>query len=101
MILFKSNVSVDNLTQELYEGLLVVEEVYEQYGYYCMVTSSDDGQHGPGTLHGSGKAADIRTRHLPEDVKKLIYLSIKRRLEPMGFDVVLESTHIHLEFDPD
>ncbi len=52
-----------------------------------------------GSLHYAGAAIDIRTRDIPlADVQKLI-ARIKACLGE-DFDVVLETDHLHLEYQP-
>ena len=65
----------------------------------CVITSCSDGTHGPNSLHYVGMALDIRTRHLRPDQVHPVYVAIKQALGEQ-FDVVLEGTHIHIEFDP-
>lgn len=69
-------------------------------GKECVVTSFRDGVHGKVSLHYSGKALDIRTRHLSDVQARHLTTFLKQFLSPMGFDVVLEHDHIHIEFQP-
>ena len=65
----------------------------------CTITSGSDGVHGPNSLHYQGKALDFRTRTLTASQKQAVFLSLTAALGTQ-FDVVLEDTHIHIEFDP-
>jgi hypothetical protein len=50
-------------------------------------------------MHYAGAAVDIRTRDLaPEEQKK--FEARVRECLGEDFDVVLEETHLHLEFQP-
>jgi len=70
------------------------------YGQYdCVITSASDGKHGPNSLHYSGQALDLRTRHIHGQGLQLVVDKLREALGSQ-FDVVLESDHIHLEFDP-
>jgi hypothetical protein len=51
-------------------------------------------------IHGNGWAFDIRTRDLPKWQVDSFALMLKHRLDPLGFDVVVEGNHIHIEYDP-
>lgn len=81
----------------------VVASVYDKFGYDTIVTSICDGAHSSNSLHyrdGKGRAVDFRTRHLPDQgTKEAITQAISEALGP-EFDVVLESDHIHCEYDP-
>ena len=64
------------------------------------VTSLRDGSHSPNSRHYKGEAFDMRTRHMPEEAAKAVYHRLRAVLDPQGFDTVLESDHIHCEWDP-
>lgn len=59
------------------------------------VTAGLNGVHSAGSWHYSGCAVDIRNNYWPEDKKIRVHAELKRRL--LGYDVVLHSTHIHME----
>ena len=63
------------------------------------LTSVTDGTHGSTTLHKHGFAMDWRTRHLNDAEKTLLEAEARERLGP-EFDVVLEGSHLHTEWDP-
>lgn len=67
--------------------------------YACVITSGSDGKHGPNSLHYKGKALDLRTNTI---LPALLPTLVKELRWALGeqFDVVLESDHIHVEFDP-
>jgi len=54
----------------------------------------------PGSLHAKGQAADIRTRDIDDVHKKALYARCLATLFPLGFDVILEADHMHIEYDP-
>lgn len=98
---FKDGVIFDGVRQEIWYALGVCQCAFLMLvNKPFIVTSLKDGHHGPTSLHPSGKAADIRTRHLNEVQIEHVYLFLKRQLSALGFDVVLESEHIHIEYDP-
>lgn len=78
----------------------IIAEVFSDFGYDCTLTSGREGNHMNGSLHYLGKANDFRTFHVGDPVKiGLIAADISRRLGP-DYDVVVEHTHIHVEYDP-
>lgn len=64
-----------------------------------VVTSLYDGTHLPNSFHYKGRAADLRTRHLDAASVDRMWKLLAQTLGP-GWDVILESDHIHIEFDP-
>jgi len=92
MIWYKQGVvgDLDTVTQK---GLGRVAGLFESKGRDLYVTSKREGNHGLGSLHYIGKAFDIRGA---ENVSKNEICEV---LGP-GFDVVVESNHIHIEHDP-
>lgn len=107
MIKFKHNVKIDRWLPEVWYAVLVSEAVFEEYGYDLIITSGRDGTHKRASAHYSGRAADYRIRHIagypdlghnaPE-----IQAIVSDLGTALGryYDVVLESNHIHVEFDP-
>jgi hypothetical protein len=80
----------------------------EMFGIHCVVTSLLDGHHNDGSLHPSGKAADLRDSDLTAAQRLAWFQAIKDELDPMGFDCVPEKVgatrettaiHLHIEFD--
>ena len=75
-----------------------VARIFFKRGEDLFITSIRDGIHGDITLHYDGWAFDIRfPRHNPiQDV----LAEIKETLGP-DFDIIVESDHIHIEYDPE
>jgi hypothetical protein len=65
----------------------------------CVVTSASDGEHSRKSLHYVGHAVDLRTRHVPKHLHEQIRDRIAQDVGDQ-FDVVLEPTHIHVEWQP-
>lgn len=103
MVSFKKGVrghcAKGTLRKEGWIIIEVAETVYEEIGKDCVVTSICDGQHSKNSLHYFGNAVDLRTRHLSDDEKIIVRDNFKSRLGA-DYDVVLESTHLHVEYDP-
>lgn len=69
-----------------------------------VVTSGNDKQHRPGSLHYVDRALDFRTKHLTTDEKAALVKAVRTRLGT-GYDVILEgegtaNEHLHCEYDP-
>lgn len=88
--------------REIAYAMGVAEVVYlQETGKGLVVTSACDGHSDkPQSLHNMGLAADFRTRQLkPLEVQRVLK-KLREWLEPLGFDVVLEKDHFHVEYDP-
>lgn len=86
-------------TMAIWAMLTTAKEVVEDLGVEFVLTSGTDGAHMPRSLHRKGRAIDFRTRKMLRNAKHRCAQEIRRRLGD-SFDVVIETDHIHLEFDP-
>ena len=100
MIRLKEGVKPYGIKPELMLAITVAESVFTDYGYDTTITSLSDGTHSRGSKHYVGYACDLRTRHLTEEHKMAIRQDLAMALG-RDYDVVLEETHIHVEYDPD
>ena len=60
-----------------------------------VVTSTYEGAHSEGSLHYANLAVDIRRHKKGQEVRDEV-----RNKFGMDYDVILESDHIHIEYDP-
>lgn len=102
---FKAGVDFSGLAPELVRGIWIAEAVFAEEKLPCVVTSCRDGKHMVGTLHAKGRAADLRSWHIPRDRIAAVLDKLRARLVPLGFDVILEKLnrageHFHIEHDP-
>jgi hypothetical protein len=101
---FKPGVRLDDLVPQAAAALPVVAFVYQHQGALsCVITSVNDGTHGPNSLHAKGRAFDVRTKDYVGD-KVFLRDKVKAALGD-NFDVVLEdeggpNEHLHVEYDP-
>lgn len=100
MLKIKESVKLLGVRPEILIALMVSERACAKYNVDCVLTSAVDGKHSRGSLHYKGIAIDIRTRDLVERDKQGLAQLIAESLGP-SYDVVLEPTHIHIEYDPD
>jgi len=77
----------------------VVAAVWASRGLTVTVTSGLDGSHRANSLHYVGLAEDYRTRDVPAGQLPGMVTEI-RALLGRQYDVVIEPTHLHVEFDP-
>ncbi len=84
---------------EIEHARRIAAAVWTAAGYTLTITSGLDSLHGEGSLHPEGLAEDYRTRDVaPSDLARMVS-TLKARLGSL-YDVVLESDHLHVEFDP-
>ena len=95
--MIKHGVDLRGLSPQMAIAYTIACRCYGQYD--CVITSASDGKHGPNSLHYKGQALDLRTRHINGQGLQLVVDKLKEALGSQ-FDVVLESDHIHVEFDP-
>lgn len=101
MLKLKSvNVNIKELKFELkckiFDLALICRKV-EGEKYTMTITSGNDGKHMRGSKHYTNEAIDIRINDMqnPKRVSDEIAFYLGK-----NYDVVLEPTHIHIEYDP-
>lgn len=100
-IKFKPGVTLDlESLQDPMPHALFVAALTCPDGGTLTVTSQSDGTHKADSLHYLGRAWDIRIRDLPHigDARDWAN-NLKDALGP-DWDVILESDHLHLEYQP-
>jgi len=68
-------------------------------GRPAIITSARDGLHSDSSYHYAGRAVDFRSRDLDEATQNRVLRELRSTLGP-DFDVLLEPSHFHCEFDP-
>jgi len=91
---FKEGVSIKGLQPECLLGMILADSALRGD---LVVTSCTEGVHMIGSKHGEGLAFDCRL--LPGWLRGGSE-ALKSVLHPLGFDVVLEKDHVHVEYDP-
>jgi hypothetical protein len=94
----KQGVSLLGLTPQCVLGIVVAQAVFKRHGYDAVVTSVSDGIHKARSKHFIGNAFDLRTYMVEPGKLQSIVAELVQCLPE--FDVVLESDHIHVEWDP-
>lgn len=97
----KDGVITTGIRPEIVVALVAADGVYARNGLELVVTSITDGKHSLTSLHYAGSAADLRTNNIPAQKRELIAQQIRDALgSSPDYDVVLEDTHIHVEYQP-
>lgn len=97
---FKDDVNPHGLRPEILAGLLVADSVFRQHKAETWVTSICDGQHSRTSLHYAGQAVDLDMVPQDERLMDQIAQEIRERLPVPFYDVIRETTHIHIEYQP-
>lgn len=94
----KDGVKLEGVSWQMFHAAIVAEAVFAKHGSDLVITSANDGKHGTHTLHHKGLALDLRTwqvagreQQVANDLQKAL---------GNDYDVVAESDHIHVEYDP-
>lgn len=77
----------------------VVARVWRAHNYTVTVTSGYDGTHSAQSKHYQGLAEDYRTRDIPRQELYGMVADV-RAILGRDYDVVIESDHLHIEYDP-
>lgn len=94
----KPGVDMNGVQPEILEACAKIHHLMEGTGQFTL-TACMDGKHKTGSLHYKGFAVDIRSKHIPAEKKAAVLAAIKATLGK-DYDVILEATHFHVEYDP-
>jgi hypothetical protein len=97
----KTGVITTGVAPELIVALMVAAAVWRRHGQELVVTSLNDSRHSVSSLHYAGAAADLRTHYFQEGIADQVAADLRQSLgNNPDYDVVVESDHIHLEWQP-
>ena len=94
------SVNIWGLDVKMQPVLKHCDRIWKHYGQELVITSARDGLHSAGSLHYYGLAVDCRTRYFDDITKKAVAAEVKEALGS-DYDVILHSTHLHVEYDPE
>ena len=97
-MLVKFGVDISRLERNTRRSLRTVESIHLEYEIEAVITSTYEGNHGVGSLHYANQAYDLRRSPTQSDHTVIVDI-LKSRLG-INFDIVDESNHIHIEYDP-
>jgi len=97
--MIKTGVKLMGIQPVMAIAYTIASDIFREEGVECVITSGLDGVHSRSSRHYSGLALDFRTRHLPTERHKPVRDKLASALGD-EFDCVLESNHIHAEYDP-
>ena len=102
MIALKQGVDLRGVGTEIVFGAIILDAVFAAHGAKLLVTACRDGKHMEKSKHYIGDAVDIRlaSRWVTTANVDLAVLNEGRAALGDQFDLIIESDHFHLEFDP-
>ena len=97
---YKAGVNSQGLSYEVTSKFDQIDRIHRKYiKRDAIITSCLDGKHSKNSLHYNGNAIDLRTVDMGIGKALEIVNALKAELGS-HYDIVLESDHIHLEYDP-
>jgi len=95
-MLIKAGVDISRLNRGIRKALNRASIIINKYNQEIIITSTYEGNHMAGSLHYANDAFDFNHTGITlDDIADEL-----RSFLTKDFDVVLERTHIHVEFDP-
>jgi hypothetical protein len=96
-MLLKLGVDISRLERPIRRILGNIDSLFISItGEESIITSTYEGNHSPSSLHYGNLAVDFR---LPKKRADDLISAIRSHL-PKDYDIILESDHIHIEYDP-
>ncbi len=96
----KDGVILAGLDIRMRPALMFADAIWKEYDQELVVTSALDGVHSSSSLHYYGLALDFRTHYFSPEEALAVSVDLRECLGDL-YDVVLHSTHIHVEYDPE
>lgn len=95
----KKGAKIRGLRPEMVLACQIVDDVYKKNGAEAVITEGTGSKHSVGSLHYVGLACDFRISMFNSVELPVINFELKDALGD-EYDVVLEKTHFHIEFQP-
>ncbi|MEQ8434592.1 MAG: hypothetical protein RIA71_10155 [Oceanicaulis sp.] len=102
----KDGVEIDDMSDEMQDALDDIADAWDEHASDItpVITSGNegtdgDGVHMDGSKHYTGDAVDLRTNNLTQSQIDDVSSTLSSSLGD-DYDGVVESTHIHVEYDP-
>jgi len=98
----KRGVSLRGIRPETVAGMVVADGVWARHDSELVITSGTEGSHSRNSLHYAGLAFDCRIwdfEETPGEVRSVAD-DLREALQA-EYDVVIETSHIHVEYQPE
>lgn len=94
-MLVKMGVDYSRLKDPIRSKLRIIDNIFGRNGNEAVLTATFGGLHSPSSFHYVDLAADFRL-----GIHNDVILKELRQHLGKDYDVVLETTHFHIEYDP-
>jgi hypothetical protein len=98
-IKIKEGATIAGLDLRMRPAMIAAAKVYNRYGFALTITCGLDGEHSAGSMHYYGLAIDLRTRFFVGIIEPKVVADKIQEILGSSFDVILHSTHIHIEYN--
>ena len=97
-MLIELGVTIEHLKRPMRRFLWFMEDLYPD----CIISSTREGDHNPGSLHYADLAVDFWpiTVHNNKIDEQILRDAVERRFGKNRYDIVFKHNHIHVEYDP-
>jgi len=99
MELKSKDVQIHGLNIHMRPVLREADRIWKAHGQELVITCAMDGMHSAGSLHYYGQAVDLRSRYFTDSQKDSVVNQLNSTLG-INYDVIVHSTHIHVEYQP-
>lgn len=96
----KPGVNLNDISPQMQMANAKAQLLWLAFGQTLVITSGREGGHRRRSKHYEGNACDYRTRYFDYATKSVVASTLAHILGD-DYDVVVEPTHIHTEYDPD
>ena len=97
--MIKEGAKVNGIRPEMVLAYAMIQPIFKKLGIDCVITEATGATHNEGSLHYVGLAIDIRNRDIPVDIQAWLQVKLQNILGSQ-YEVLLESDHYHIEFQP-
>lgn len=98
----KEGVELKDLDICMRPVLIEAEKIWKRYGREegVTITCTAGDVHSAGSLHPYGLAIDMRIRYFSQEELDAVHKEMVDSLDIALFDIIVHSTHMHVEYDP-
>lgn len=96
---WRDDVWVGNITPRANIILMAIQSAEYELEHEATISGVGEGAHGAKSKHWVGDAVDCFCDPW-NDVTRLIFAEEIRKHLPTGYDVLVEDSHVHIEWDP-
>lgn len=94
----KDGANIERVRLSMQPVFVEAEAIWRNHGHELVITCGLDGEHSAGSVHYYGLAVDCRTNYFSAEQVVQVADELQAALGP-DYDVIVESTHIHVEYD--